>query len=859
MTSSKRLQQVVRVTLATASVAIVTPTFAADNLPEVVVTAQKREESLLEVSVAISAFTSEKRDQIGIDSVNDMTNFTPGLIYNSGQDRVTLRGIGRYTNQLGADSSVGVYEDGAFETFTVKAGNSTLYVDRIEVLRGPQGTLYGRNSIGGAINIISRRPTKDWYSEVRLSYDNYDKHIEEGAISGPITDNIQFRLVATKYDQTKGYFNNVGGGPSSGNVRDEWIYEGQLAMQFGDANDLWWKGFGGKWDNGGGNAGGRTSNQVIVGLDGKRLLPGGIYPVNGPGKTLTTDPLVPSLGVGFTAPVQTGSNPTGVNPGNNNLRDFYTNYPQKITLSDYYGTVLQFNHHFSGADLKYIGAIQHYNYVESVDWGEGYILATGLKSFQFPGQATVFPDSLLLYGEKHSFNTHEVNLISTGSGPLQWVAGVYNFNEYYEQPEEISMPGQAQLATPLTLSFTPAPGNPHRDVVYQEGDGGARTLAAYGQIDWNFTQTWKTTFGLRYSKDWKWGWDRARLFIFNAPAGVGLDISPVTGVATTKTYPGATAPWVDPATGIYTRRLEGEWQGVTGTAGMQWNPDADTNLYFKYSRGFKSGGFNIGSGIVAFPRTDAEHSNDFQIGFKHNFGEAFQLNIDLFYDQYENAQIPIGGSSSAGLVATQFYNVPESRSDGIEIETVWQATHALQFIFNYGYNDTSIRDSGCIVDATADPNATLIGAQPDFSCAATATPGQPQNLKGNHLPNAPKNKLALNTNYTFDLSAGALTFSASYLWRDKQYGSIFNRPFTEAPSWGQTDLRVQFKTLQDHLTLIAYGKNVFDQLGYSGGALATVQNDATGGSAGTGAPVGFIKNFQLTPPRVYGLELQYKF
>jgi iron complex outermembrane recepter protein len=95
--------------------------------------------------------------------------------------------------------------------------------------------------------------------------------------------------------------------------------------------------------------------------------------------------------------------------------------------------------------------------------------------------------------------------------------------------------------------------------------------------------------------------------------------------------------------------------------------------------------------------------------------------------------------------------------------------------------------------------------------------------------------------------------SASYIWRDKQYGSVFNRPYTEAPSWDQTDLRATLKMLDDKLTLIAFGKNVFDDIGYSSGALAARQNDATG------AAVGWVKNFPLTPPRIFGLELQYKF
>src|SRR5262249_31916662 len=134
----------------------IAPAFAA--VETVVVTAEKRSQDLQTVPIAISAFTSEKRDAIGIKSVQDMTNFTPGLAYQTSLDRVFLRRVGRQTNSQGADTPVANYDDGLYETFAVAAGRSSLDLDRVEILRGPQGTLSGRNSLAGAINEITRRP-----------------------------------------------------------------------------------------------------------------------------------------------------------------------------------------------------------------------------------------------------------------------------------------------------------------------------------------------------------------------------------------------------------------------------------------------------------------------------------------------------------------------------------------------------------------------------------------------------------------------------------------------------------------------------------------------------------------------------
>ena len=440
--------------------------------------------------------------------------------------------------------------------------------------------------------------------------------------------------------------------------------------------------------------------------------------------------------------------------------------------------------------------------------------------------------------------------MSTGDSPFQWVAGLYNFNEGFKQPEEISLVGQTQLSNPLTLTGAAAPANKNRDVVFQQGRMGAETYAGFGQVDYKIIPTVKATVGVRYTYDAKYGDDDARYLAFGPQIGIPLpvafDISPVAlplgGIA----QRGATAAVLNPVTGIYTRKLAADWHGTTGTAGLQWQPDNSTNLYVKYSRGYKSGGFNSGYGIAANPETDPESSNDYQVGIKKNFGRTLQVNIDAFYDQYYNAQIPIS-VSNGGLLSAEFFNLPEARSDGIELETVYSPIKPLQLIFNYGFNDTSVITSGCVVDAAGDPTATRTGATPG-NCPVLSGGQRGQDLKGDSLPNAPRNKLAFDAVYTFDLAPGALSFSGSYVWRDAQYGTIFTRNFNEAPSWDQIDLRAEFKSRDGHYTLIAYGKNILNNIGYNAGAVGVYQTNGT-----------YVKSFTLTPPAIGGVELQYKF
>jgi iron complex outermembrane receptor protein len=199
----------------------------------VVVTANKREESIQDVAVAVTAITAEKKAEQGIISVTDLTNVTPGLSYTPGNERVTLRGIGRQTNSFGADPGVANYADGIYTAFAVNAGKDPILIDRVEVLRGPQGTLYGRNSIGGAINTVSRRPSKSFTSDFVLGAGDYGDRKVGGTISGPITDDIRYRVSAFR-EERQGIDYNYGSLETEGwEINDKYL-ELQLEGDIGD-------------------------------------------------------------------------------------------------------------------------------------------------------------------------------------------------------------------------------------------------------------------------------------------------------------------------------------------------------------------------------------------------------------------------------------------------------------------------------------------------------------------------------------------------------------------------------------------------------------------------------------------------
>src|SRR5580692_3503237 len=178
-------------------------------LGEVIVTAQKRTENLQKVPVAITAFTAQMRDKSGIVSAQQQMNFTPGVTYDPSTDHLDIRGVGRVTTYIGTDPGVAVYQDGFYVGSAAGLGQTTLEEDRVEVLRGPQGTLYGRNSIGGAVNAISRRPDNEYNGELRINWNDYMGETVEGRVSGPVTDWLKLSAYVQENSQSHGYFSDV--------------------------------------------------------------------------------------------------------------------------------------------------------------------------------------------------------------------------------------------------------------------------------------------------------------------------------------------------------------------------------------------------------------------------------------------------------------------------------------------------------------------------------------------------------------------------------------------------------------------------------------------------------------------------
>lgn len=811
-------------------------------IEELVVTAEKREQSLQDVPVAVSAFTDERREMVGINSVQDLTNFTPGLAYSTNNDRINMRGIGRFTNNRSSEGGVAMYNDGVYTSSVTAFARSTLFIDRTEALRGPQGTLYGRNSIGGALNIISKRPTDDFYAEVRAGMGNYDTWMTEAAISGPLVGNIRGRLAGSYNSQGEGYFTNLNpNGKSEGGRGDQWQVEGQLDGELGDGKLEWWlKVDSAEWHNLGRGPGGRTT------------ITYGLRDVTSPLQAALT-PNSAALGL-----------PLGL-PGNQCQFCFDTDDGNYISLENN-GYAFNATLHLDSFDVKYIAGYTYYDYRLQTD-----LDATSRQApFQLPvSTQPYYPRRNNQYQEEVWWFSNEINIASTYDSPLQWLIGAYQFREGSNYTlSDARHPDDPRFENPTLFSLNPATQlipaapNPERRYAYGSSENRSESYAVFGQADWQFTDELKFTAGLRYTYDRKRSFESARLFcLYTATCPISrvtgrpVDVTAVAAPGTS-TDPAVYLPaFTDPTTGLRHRGLKYDWSGITGTLGVDWQPDPDTLAYAKYTRGYKAGGFNSGTTTLTPNVTTQEETIDaYEVGLKKTFGGTFQANASAFLYDYQDIQVPITGRDPVtDLNVTRFFNMPKARILGFELETIWQPIDNLQILANYSYLNAELKEACCFQDPE-DPRGLQPGvvlAGNTAAALASPTAGLNQDLDGAKLPSSTPHRVTFNVNYTWEFDVGELSASLTHVWKDKTYYSIFNRYYNEGKAWHQTDARLLWNDIDDRYTLIAYVKNIFEQEGVAG---------ADGSRINTGPNTGFInRTISYVPPRTYGVELQYRF
>ncbi len=730
----------IKILLATSALAACIPTVsvAQDVEDEVIVTATRRAESIQDVPIAVTAILPDTLEKQGVVNIQNLTSVAPSFSTSQAQTAsgtvvLRVRGVGTTANNIGFESAVGVFIDGAYQSRPGVALGEFVDVERVEVLRGPQGTLFGRNTSAGALNITNVAPQiGESGGFINATYGNYDHISMQGAVNVPISDNAAARLTGALRNRD-GYLDiHDGDGDKIGesNGIDQFYLRGQLGFE-----------------------GSSLKGRLVVDYsESDSVCCAAVEVQQSP---VEQAGLFGAVGLGprggMSAPnVATSANDfSGAQAAVDDLRASSHTVPNPS--SDQIGFTGELEFALSDSiDAVYIGSYREYEAFEEYD-----STFSGLDLFNvLPGSVTNI-DTM----------THEVRLQGTAMDDrLDWLVGAYysdedifqatNFGlgaDYNRFIDALLLGGTAgAFPTPpilangtlVTLSGGQNPADVRMTNAYTQ-DSQSWSLFTHNIFD--VTDDLSVTVGLRYSDESKDG-------SFSQPTGSNAlcpNILPSLGnvpaalaptlfvvgclpfVAPADLPPGQldpSSPFFLPLPLTFDSTFADEELIYTGK--LSYELDDSATIYAGFTHGYKSGGFNLDSTAAvggADPRFASEEVDAFEVGLKTTLADGrIRLNVAAFHEDFTNFQV-------LEFTGAQFqtFNVPKARTQGVEIEADGRLSDNLSF--NAGL--------------------TVLDAEYPEDCATANEPLRVQNLCGFTLTNAPKTVGILGANYDGNISS----------------------------------------------------------------------------------------------------------
>ncbi|HEY0646256.1 TonB-dependent receptor [Phenylobacterium sp.] len=722
--------------LATALPAMAQDAPGPNLIEELVVTAQKKEEALQDVPIAVSAFDQNALEKSKIDGGPNLVLAVPNVNFGKSNFigyNFQIRGIGSKLVAASGDAGTGIHLNNAPLIANNLFETEFYDMERVEVLRGPQGTLYGRNATGGVVNLITAKPTDQFEGMVRAEYGNYDSKKLRGMVNVPLGEMFAVRL-AGNYLKRDGFGENLVTGHDV-DARDLWSGRATVSFSPADRFRLWalldhfeehdsrsrtgkqfcTKDVGPETIGGLGYSSVPPIAQIQRGFFSQGCLPTSAYSPSALG-TYNSQASISGIFAAYLG-LQTGDGFAGKTqaPG---IRDIETPFdPVYKSKTDTY----ELNAEFDVTDQLKLTALSAYT-VYKLSNRQDFTRYTTTAPYNatpnpvnlfagVPGYASIyaqlFPGGVINDPQLGPYNSqavidqsnassdqwsHEVRLQSNFDGPLNFnVGGLYlkfkNRNEYI-----VTFNSATAFSQMLNLfntgnpnCFGPAPCiavDPNRDptgqghnYLYVAQPVSLTSYAAFGELYWQATETLKWTVGLRYSVD-----DKSLL---NHPLALVQ-----RGIGLSGPLPGQDAI------------LKAKFKKPTGRVGFDWKPDLgftrETLIYAFYSRGYKAGGlnppFSPGLGVQAYPATFApELIDSYEIGTKNTLLDgSLQVNLTAFHYDYKDYQI----AKIQSRVALN-ENIG-AKVDGVEFESIWQPLQGLRLNAAVGYLDTKIGDAASV-------------------------------------------------------------------------------------------------------------------------------------------------------------------
>jgi outer membrane receptor protein involved in Fe transport len=790
----------------------VSPALAQGGSPveEIVVTAQRRAQSVRDVPLAVSAFSEQTLERAGINDIKELAVLSPSLVVTSTQAEtagttIRIRGIGTTGDNVGLESSVAVFIDGVYRNRNNVALTDLGNVERIEVLRGPQGTLFGKNASAGSIQVITRGPdTEKLRIYGNLSYGDYDFTQMQAGVSGPVAgDRLALSLDGT-LTRRDGFVTDIANPGVEYNDRDRWQLRGQ------------------------------ASSQLTENLKLRAIADVSSRDENCCAAVTTV--------VGPTAGAIAFAGGSLVNPPR----------PDDFVMT-------------SNANRGYRSEVDEYGVSAELTWDTGIGELTSITAWRnweaSRSQDPDFTSADIVFrppGSRNDFETLSQEFRLAGqAGRLDWLVGAFYVSEDLVLNEPIRAGSGYEayfnaLLAPQGLSLSFLTGLPAGSVftagqgaVSDRFDQKSDSYAIFTHNIWSFTDRLDGIFGLRYTTEEK---DLSARLLADNPACIAAATRLGNGTIPVQTAPAVIRvpclPLINPLVdGNYAgSRTDREW---TGTLGLSYDLTETWLAYASYSRGYKAGGFNLDRAGLSNPLVpppfggtpavndlefDPETVDSFEIGAKGSlWDDRLQLAVTTFYSEFQDFQLNLFTGLNFIVL-----NLEEVTSKGVELEFQAAVTEGLTLSGGVAYTDASYDDGN---------------ADPIDPTTLTPVP-----LAGRRLTNAPYWTATAVASYERPISERLAGFiNVNYRFTgDMNTGSDLDAEKRQA-SFALWDLRVGIGDADDRWRFEVWAQNLFDQTYRQVAIDAPLQGSGTGpGSTQTFAAF-------LGDPRLWGATVRVKF
>ncbi len=719
------------------------------ELEEITVTARKREESLQDAPVSVTAFSTAELEKRGISNIGNISAYTPNVDINHGKAdggstnaAVFIRGVGQNDFIFPTDPGVGIYVDGVYIARSIGGMMDLADVERVEVLRGPQGTLYGKNTIGGAINVVTSRPDGELGGRLKVTAGQREHIDVEANINFPIIEDVlSGKIVATSKNQN-GYTKRVGSDLDLGDTNVDAVRAG---LQLQASEDV----------------------TVYVSFDYSRIRQNGV-----PGTLLETFDSPGSLyGLynGVAAPMVAAIN--GL-PAGSVFDDRYVTGDPALSNgtgpsrdeNDTWGLSANIDWNISeNITLKSITAYREMDAIiqTDIDYSPFPIIHTDEEQHQ-----KQFSQEFQLGG-------------TTAEGKLNWLLGGYYFNEQVNDdnitllasglfPALEGMPGAFVPLIPTVVCPAPAPapcaggaGNPLNGIFDLDVNPftalDTNNWAAFLHVTYDVTEKFSVTLGGRYS------YEEKEYFIDSK--------FPASGKI-------ATPPTTDTQS----------WSKFTPKVGLDYHVNDDVLLYASFSKGFKSGGWNPRPLQPAeFKRYDQENLTAYEMGIKSRLMDnRMTVNLAGFYSKYNDLQLfsnTVNPDNGSLLLTVD--NAGDVDIWGFEAEIVARPAAGFDLNVGIGYLDN------------------------EYKTLAAST-GYPIT---NKLPSAPKWTLNAGAQYAFDLGAGMgqVTLRGDVNYRGETFNDPQNTAAIAQAGYTLLNTRLTWDSADENWQVSAFVLNLTDK------------------------------------------------